>query len=93
MKLEGGAMQNLIKTLTEICNELAVVGDGVEEEDYVVHFLANLPPSSDTLVTALETCQAVPTMETIQSFFCVFNNAWSQQGHSAYALNIMIYVP
>ena len=43
---------------------LAVVGDPVSEEDRVVHLLANLPDSFDMLVTALETNETVPKMET-----------------------------
>ena len=62
---EGGSMQSHIKMLTEIFNELAVVGDAVEEEDRVVHLLASLPPSYDMLVTAFEACPEVPKMETV----------------------------
>ena len=47
-------MNEHIKTMTEIFEELAVIGDPVSEEDRVVHLLASLPQSFDMLVTALE---------------------------------------
>ena len=62
---EGGSVQEHIKTLTEIFNELAVIGDPIEEEDRVVHLLASLPSSYDMLVTALEASENVPQMETV----------------------------
>ena len=58
-------MQSYIRKLTEIFDELAVVADAVEAEDGVVHLLASLSPSYDMLVTALEACREVPTMETV----------------------------
>ena len=40
--------------MTEVFEELAVIGDPVKEEDQVVHLLAILPESYSMLVTALE---------------------------------------
>ena len=51
--------------MTEIFNELSVVGDPVEEEDRVVHLLASLPDSYNVLVTALEASPDVPKMEIV----------------------------
>ena len=51
--------------MTEMFDALAVVGDPVSEEDCVVHLLASLPDSFDMLVTALETNETVPKMETV----------------------------
>ena len=42
---EGDAVQEHIKEMTELFDELSVVGDPVSEEDRVVHLLASLPES------------------------------------------------
>ena len=51
--------------MTELFNELAVVGDAIEEEDRVVYLLASLPDSFNTLVTALEANEDIPRMEVV----------------------------
>ena len=51
--------------MTEIFNELSVIGAEMNEEDRVVHLLASLPDSYSTLVTALEARPDVPTMDTV----------------------------
>ena len=60
-------MQDHIRILTEIFDELAVIGSPVEEEDRVVHLLASLPESYGVLVTALEASSRseVPKMEVV----------------------------
>ena len=63
--VEGRSVQEHCKEMIELFNELAVVGDPVEEEDRVVHLLASLPDSYDMLVTALEANAEVPKMETV----------------------------
>ena len=61
MKLNpGDSMQLHLKKFTELFDELAVVGDAVEEEDRVINVLASLPDSFSTLVTALEAMDNVP---------------------------------
>ena len=60
---EGESVQDHIKAMTELFNELAIVGDAIEEEDRVVYLLASLPGSYNTLVTALETHEEVPKMD------------------------------
>ena len=40
---EGGSVQNHIKSLTEVCDQLSAVGEPVKEEDRVVYLLASLP--------------------------------------------------
>ena len=55
------ASVNLVmKSMTEISEALSVIGDPVSEEDCVVHLLASLPDSFNTLVTALEANADVP---------------------------------
>ena len=51
--------------MTELFNELAVVGDAIEEEDRVVYLLASLPDLFNTLVTALEANEDFPRMEVV----------------------------
>ena len=61
----GGSVDEHIKAMLEIFNELAVIGDPVMEEDRVIHLLASLPDSFDMLVTALEALADVPAMEIV----------------------------
>ena len=66
MKLiEGGAVQEHVRNMTEVFNALSAVGDAVTDEDRVIHLLASLPESFDVLVTALEACPEVPTMDVV----------------------------
>ena len=58
-------VQDHIKQITEIFEELAVIGEPVEEEDQVVHVLSSLPDSFDMLVTALEASPEVPSLEIV----------------------------
>jgi hypothetical protein len=51
--------------MTEVFNELSVIGVEMEEKDKVVHLLASLPESYNTLVTALEACPQVPQMAVV----------------------------
>ncbi|KAK3895615.1 hypothetical protein Pcinc_000538 [Petrolisthes cinctipes] len=44
---EGGSVQEHIKTMTEVFNEMSIIGDQMNEEDRVVHLLASLPESYD----------------------------------------------
>ena len=62
---ERDSVQEHILKMTEVFEELAVVGDPVEEEDRVVHWLASLPESYGMLVTALEASAEVPKMEVV----------------------------
>ena len=51
--------------MTEVFNELAVIGDNIDNEDHVVYLLASLPESFDMLVTGLEASSDVPQMEKV----------------------------
>ena len=62
---EGGSVKEHVKAMTEIFNELAVIGAPMEDEDKVVTLLASLPESFDMLVTALEANTDVPEMEVV----------------------------
>ena len=62
---DGESVQDHIKSIMELFNELAIVGDAIDEEDRVVYLLASLPDSFNTLVTALEANEDVPKMEIV----------------------------
>ena len=65
MLKEGQSVQEHVKSMIEIFNELAILGDNITDEDRVVYLLASLPESFDMLVTALEANDKVPEMETV----------------------------
>ena len=58
-------IQGHIKAMVEIFEELAVIGEAIDEEDRVVHLLASLPDSYQMLVTALEANADVPQLELV----------------------------
>ena len=62
---EGDSVQDHVRRITEVFNALSAVGDNQAEEDKVVHLLASLPESFGVLVTALEACPEVPTMDVV----------------------------
>ena len=66
LRLEAGkSVQDHVKEMTEVFNDLTIIGAPLDDEDKVVHLLASLPESYDTLVTALEANEKVPTMEVV----------------------------
>lgn len=58
-------MHEHIKAMTEIFNELAIIGKEMSEEERVDYLLASLPESFYTLVTALEANVEVPNIEIV----------------------------
>ena len=58
-------MQDHIKSMTEVCDELSAIAEPVNEEDRVVYLLASLPESYNVLVTALEASAEVPAMAVV----------------------------
>ena len=62
---DGESVQDHIKAMTELFNELTAVGDVISEEDRVVYLLASLPDTFGALVTALEANEEVPRMEIV----------------------------
>lgn len=61
----GDTMQEHIKTMTEILDELSVIDEPVKEEDRVVYLLASLPDAYNVLVTALGASEEVPKLEVV----------------------------
>ena len=62
---DGQSVQKHVKALTEIFDELSIIGDPLDEENQVVHLLASLPESYDMLVTALEASPDVPKLAVV----------------------------
>lgn len=60
---EGDPAQEHVRKMTEVFEELAIVGEPLKEEDRVVFLLASLPESYSMLVTALEANAEVPHMD------------------------------
>ena len=59
------SVQEYMKALTEIFNELSVIDDNMDDEDRVVYLLVSLPESYEMLITALEAKTEVLNMETV----------------------------
>ena len=62
---KGEPIQEHVKAVIELFDELAVIGYPVEEEERVVHLLTSLPESFDMMVTALEANTEMPTLENV----------------------------
>ena len=63
---EGGSVQQHIKCMSEICDEMSAISETVSEEDRVVYLLASLPESYNVLVTALEANADVPSLAVVR---------------------------
>ena len=63
---EGRSVQQHIKFMSEICDELSAIGETISEEDRVVYHLASLPESYSVLVTALEANTDVPSLAIVR---------------------------
>ena len=59
---EGGSIQDHIKLMTEIFDELSAIGERVSDENRIVYLLASLPDSFNVLVPALEASTEVPAL-------------------------------
>ena len=62
---DGRSVQEHIKTMTEIFDELSAIDEPVKEEDRVVYLLASLPECNNVLVTALEASTEVPALAVV----------------------------
>ena len=58
---DGGSVQDHIKAMTEVFDELTVMDDPVKEEDRVVYLLASLPECYNVLVTAVASLATLDT--------------------------------
>ena len=62
---DGQSMQKHVEMLTEIFDQMSIIGDPVDEENQGVHILASLPGSYHMLVKALEASPEVPKLEIV----------------------------
>ena len=62
---EAQSVQDHVKNMMEMFNELAIIGNNISDEDRVVCLLASLLESFDVLVTGVEANSTVPEMETV----------------------------
>ena len=67
MKMKDiGSMKDYVRQMTETFDELAALGDPLDEADKVQYLLGGLPESYDALVTVLEgTTGNLPAMEVV----------------------------
>ncbi|KAF2354185.1 Reverse transcriptase RNA-dependent DNA polymerase [Trinorchestia longiramus] len=66
MKLENGQnLQDHLKVCVELFEELAIIGNAMEEEERVIILLSSLPDRFSTLVTALEAHEKIPAWELV----------------------------
>ena len=76
-------MNDYIKKITEVFNELAVIAESISDEDKVVYLLAGLPESYSVLVTALESgLDIVPALEMVIERFAQRRAQTERQGRS-----------
>ena len=62
---ENQSVSEHIKSMTEIFQELSIIGQPMEEEDRVVQLLTSLPKKFNVLVTSLLSNVEVPSMEMV----------------------------
>ncbi|KAF2353263.1 Reverse transcriptase RNA-dependent DNA polymerase [Trinorchestia longiramus] len=66
MKMENGQnLQDHLKVFVELFEELAIIGDAMEEEERVIILLSSLPGGFSTLVTVLEAHEKIPAWEVV----------------------------
>ncbi|KAF2344700.1 Zinc finger CCHC-type [Trinorchestia longiramus] len=66
MKLENGQnLQDHLKVCVELFEELAIIGDAMEEKERVIILLSSLPNRFSTLETALEAHEKIPAWEVV----------------------------
>ncbi|KAF2346493.1 hypothetical protein FHG87_022751 [Trinorchestia longiramus] len=79
MKLENGQnLQDHLKVCVELFEELAIIGDAMEEEERVIILLSSVPDRFSTLVTALEAHEKIPAWEVVTER--LLNEERRQQG-------------
>lgn len=63
---EGEHLNDHLKRMKELTDQLGAIGSVIEEEDQIVTLLGSLPPSYATVVTALETKMDSLTLQFVQ---------------------------
>lgn len=62
---ENTSVHEHLKQFIELFSDLAVLGNAIDDDDKVIHLLSSLPESYNTLVTAIEAQEKVPTWEAV----------------------------
>ena len=62
---DSGDLKEHLKALVEIFDSLSVAGGALDEEEKTICLLASLPDKYDTIVTTLESFDAVPAWESV----------------------------
>ncbi|KAF2361468.1 Integrase catalytic core [Trinorchestia longiramus] len=79
MKLENSQnLQDHLKGFVELFEELAIIGDAMEEKERVIILLSLLPDRFSTLVTTLDTNEKIPSWEVVTER--LLNEGRKQQG-------------
>ncbi|KAF2349144.1 hypothetical protein FHG87_020101 [Trinorchestia longiramus] len=66
IKMESGQnLQDHLKVFVELFEELAIIGDAMEEEERVIILLSSLADWFSTLVTVLEAHEKIPAWEVV----------------------------
>ena len=78
---EEGSVQDHIKIMMEICDELVAIGEHVTDEDRVVYLLASLLERYGVLVTALEASADVPTLAVVRE--CLLHEETKMKGNDS----------
>ena len=89
---ENQPVQDHIKSMVEIFDELAIIGYPVEEEDRVVQILTSLPESYNMLVTALEASPEVPKLEIVTERLLNEERKIQEKGGQAEVFQVMLYL-
>lgn len=63
--LEGTAVCEHVRSITELFDNLTAVGDTLKERDRVMIILSSLPKKFDVLITALQSNKEIPTWEEV----------------------------
>ena len=62
---DGGSVQDYIKSMTEVFDELSVIDEPIMEEGRMVYLLASLSEGYNVLVTACEASTEVPKLAVV----------------------------
>lgn len=77
---EGGSVQEHLKQLTELMDELSIVDSPIKADNKVMYLLESLPESMSVLVTALESGAVASCSATRRNQTKGSNRGTKQQG-------------
>jgi hypothetical protein len=83
---EGSNVEDHLKQMKELINQLQAIDIQISEEDEVMTLLGSLPPSYDTLVTALESNAENLTLKYVQQALLNEEEKKKTNGHGAMSM-------